>query len=128
MDDLQKFLPFLLIAAFYIFSAVRNSKKQKETDLSKTTLPQGVPKTDTQTKVVNKPDPSVQRASRFPIQSKGQQEIDYNPEVKRTIAEPEVEISEQQEEDSVAMFELDVENKDELRRAIIYSEILERKY
>ena len=124
MEDIEKILPILLVAAFYIFSAVQNAKKKKGSDVVKTTLPEGIPKPYSQT------IHSLPKEQRLhsPAKSTLQPEVIYNPEVPRMVSSEVLPNRILEEEELVAAFEMNAEDTYELRRAIIYSEILKRKY
>ena len=124
MEDIEKILPILLIAAYYIFSAVQSAKKKKESDLSKTMLPKGIPRMYSQT-TISPPEIQLSEYQARPIV---QPEV-VNPEVLRTVSS-EVLSNRilEEEEEFVTAFEINAGDTNELRRAIIYSEILKQKY
>ena len=128
MDDLQKYLPFLFIAAYYIFSTISNAKKKKEQDLSKTTLPGGIPNASTSSSEMNKRTKKTKSKSKIATATQLQTVVDYNPEVKSSITIPKDERDEILEEEDMIPFEINLEDNEEWKRAILYSEIINRKY
>ncbi len=134
MDKLSDFIPLLIIIGSVIVSIVQSSNKKKEKqDMKKTRLPQGVPSE----KPLGSPTvnlPKMKSAAVPSVSEKKTEKIPplqtaFNPEVKRSVSSiPESDMSAlNQDVPEVSGFVFDASNTDELKKAVIYSEILNRK-
>ena len=135
MDNLSDFIPLLLIVGSVIISIVKSSEKKKaKQDQNKTTLPKGIPTIPTipterpsAAPVLNLPKMRSAAVTPPPAQRKRvEADVVFNPEVKRSVraASEEHVLNEVVETGS---FVFDAVNIDELKKAVIYSEILNRK-
>ena len=132
MDKLSEFIPLLIIVVVAIVSSIQSSnKKKEEQEKKKTMLPKGIPtERPSGAPVVSLPKmesvvvtPSVQEKKREMTQSAA---IAFNPEVTRSVmSDSEDHILDEVVETRSAI--LDTANIDELKKAVIYSEILNRK-
>ena len=131
MDNLSDFIPLLLIVGSVIISIVKSSDKKKaKQDQNKTTLPKGIPtERPLDAPVVNLPKTRSVVVTPSPAQEKRggrSADIIFNPEVKRTVHTTfEEHILDEAVEAKPVIF--DTVNIDELKKAVIYSEILNRK-
>ena len=117
MNKLADYLPFLIMLALGVFSAVRKAKKQQAREISSSpeeafpTIPL-FPFTPEEPVPVKKIVTPV--TSRIPMSGKIQQTVEEQP----------VEI---QDTDESLGFSIDFSDPDEIKRAVIYSEILNKK-
>ena len=122
MNKIGDYIPLIIIALTFIFSFVKGARKKvTEEELSKTTLPNGLP----QKNVVSRPEfqpkkPQPQVVSRTQVTSKGHLEIPKKNEEQSPIS-----IGEITDNSGIS---IDFSDSEELKRGIIYSEIFNRKY
>ncbi len=131
MDKLSDIVPLLIIIGSLIVSVIQssNKKKRQQQDMRKTMLPKGV-----YDQKESEPDPVIpqfkpgkeirQKKDKVRLQPT----VDtFNPEVKRVVA-PVSEMQNFQDPEPVnSGFVLNFSDMDELKRAVIYSEIINRK-
>ncbi|MDR1369543.1 MAG: hypothetical protein LBJ72_05380 [Dysgonamonadaceae bacterium] len=128
MDKLSDFVPLLIIIGSVIVSIVQSSNKKKaDQDMKKTSLPQGIP----MEKPMNKPVvnlPKMKSSAVLPTPEKTKPAFSsFNPEVKRSVSSvPAKNLLDSEIADEPG-FVFDTTNADELKRAVIYSEIFNRK-
>jgi len=124
MDNLSDLLPIVIILGSFVFSIVQASRKKKQQSSQETVSPEAYRQEES-------PERSFEMPSQTPPSKKRSKkritEIDHNPEVKRTVLAPaEATFLEEPEEES-AEFTLDLSDTEDWKRAIVYSEILNRK-
>jgi hypothetical protein len=136
MDKLSDFIPLLIIIGSIIISIVQSSnKKKEERDMKKMKLPKGIPsERPPGAPVVNLPKMKSTVASIYEkTREKPKSDFtSFNPEVKRSTLSgsissiPDMQIlnSEVSEDQG---FKLNLTDVDEVKKAVIYSEIFNRK-
>jgi len=127
MNKIGDYIPLIIIALTFIYSFVKGAKKKvTEEELSKTTLPNGLPqknvvyRPESQPKPKPQPKPQPQVASRTQVTSKGHLEIPTKNEEQSLIS-----IGEITDNSGIS---IDFSDPEELKRGIIYSEIFNRRY
>ncbi len=139
MDKLSDFLPLLIIIVSVIISIVQSSNKKKaERDMKNTTLPKGIPsERPLGSPVVNLPKMKSVTVDSVPekkVEKRQALQTAFNPEIKRAVpsisvplvSEPEMQTLDAEISD-VSEFVFDAANTDELKKAVIYSEVLNRR-
>lgn len=122
MNKIGDYLPLIIIALTFIYSFVKGTrKKATEEELSKTTLPNGLPQKNVVFRSESQPKkPQPQVVSRTQVASKRQMEIPKRDEEQSPISIREI-------TDDSGIY-IDFSDPEELKRGIIYSEIFNRKY
>ena len=125
MNKIGDYIPLIIIALTFIYSFVKGAKKKvTEEELSKTTLPNGLPQKNVvyrpESQPKPQPKPQSQVASRTQVASKGHLEIPKKNEEQSPIS-----IGEITDNSGIS---IDFSDSEELKRGIIYSEIFNRRY
>lgn len=130
MDKLSDLAPLLYIIVFLIIPIIQSlNKKKAKRDMKKTMLPKGIPvERSEEISPVNLPKmksvTSEMEKRKTKLQPIGEV---FNPEIRRTLVTvPETPVLESDIPESPG-FTLDPVDTDELKKAVIYSEILNRK-
>ncbi len=131
MDNIKDFLPLLIILASFIFSIVGNlKKKKKNAELERTQLPLDIPQPQRETVVKPKKEEKLisivesidkKRFSKSKIESFLTSDLDYQKNEDPILVE---DLSDGVHTQPVLNFQ----DHDELKKAVIYAEILERRY
>ncbi len=147
MDKLSDFIPLLIIIGSVIVSIVQSSKKKKaDQDMKKTMLPKGVPMDRPMDRPTSRPMgaptvnlPKMKSVTVTPqktVQEKKNEIMPaqtifdpaiFNPEVNRSVSTVTDSPIFNEPTAVTAGFMFDAINTDELKKAVIYSEILQRK-
>ena len=130
MDNLSDLIPLIIILGTFVMSIAQASRKKKQQDAEKTMLPKGVytEKKEVKYKTILKKAHSFTKDNKTPKEKIETSTTNDNPEVIRTIpaSRPKARVTElDKEEEPRPLF--DTKDINELRRAIIYSEIFSRK-
>jgi hypothetical protein len=152
MDDLKDYIPLIIIVASFVFSAIKNAGKKPKQEETGNTLPPNMDREKVDWKEaspVSRPyqqstiDSALQEFKSEHIVKKGydvwaenesdlQEVVAFNPIVVSSLKESsfyeedESQISE--EVGLVSSINVDLKDQDELKKAIIYTEILQQKY
>jgi hypothetical protein len=136
MDKLLEYLPLIIIGASFLFSLSRSSKKKAKEDAGRTTLPGGIGQERT-------PQAPQARPVYVPIQPVEIDETQDDYELRDTLEYSEhVPLTDRtpvptstfgsqtllENNDYTESFSLEIKDRNELKKAILYSEILHRKY
>jgi hypothetical protein len=129
MDNLSEYVPLIIIIGSIIYSVIKGGSKKAQQEAAKTTLPGRRAEEPVLTKenvspknpVKKQNSPKYNVAASAAKREKGKTLGKMNAKII-----PEVEIHLQEEPEYVRPF-LDVEDNEEIKRAFIYSEILNRK-
>ncbi len=130
MDKLSDLLPLIIILGSFIISIAASSRKKKARNMKRTMLPEGTYREESsrqpQTEIFKPQNKSFQEIKK---KEKVSNFDTNNPDVKRSVVFPaeEVESPEKEVDESEFQPVLNLADKDELKRAVIYSEILHRK-
>ncbi|MDR2085632.1 MAG: hypothetical protein LBP72_00485 [Dysgonamonadaceae bacterium] len=119
MDKLSDYIPLIIIIGSIIYSAIKGGSKKKQEEMAKTTLPgkrfdETVRSEKNAVKKQTLPKPKVASTEKKEIFHKAAKVI---PNVETHLVE---------EQEYVKPL-LDIEDHEEVRRAFIYAEILNRK-
>ncbi|MDR3061330.1 MAG: hypothetical protein LBU57_04350 [Dysgonamonadaceae bacterium] len=132
MDKLSDFIPLLIIVGSIVISIAQSSNKKKaKQDMQKTMLPKGIPvEKSKEIPSVNLPKMKSMSSEMEKEEKKTKirpvQEV-FNPEVERVLTTvPESRALESEVPESPG-FMFDTTDTDELKKAVIYSEIINRK-
>ncbi|GHU89657.1 hypothetical protein FACS1894155_07000 [Bacteroidia bacterium] len=129
MDKLSDFIPLIIIIGSVVISIVQSSNKKKAQDMKKTMLPKGIPvERSEEAPPVSLPKMKsvISEMEKRKTKLRPIQEV-FNPEVKRTLVTvPETPVLESDIPESSGIT-FDLADTDELKKAVIYSEILNRK-
>ena len=135
MDNLKEYLPILIIALTFIISFVQSAGKKRKKDLNKTTLPEGVGdekkyeyKDDHDEYDVWGDDLEEEIQYKKPVIS---EPIHKKSTIKpiseyKNISEIQTTILSENKDNVTAL--IDISDEEEVKRGIIYAEILKRKY
>ena len=130
MDKLSDFLPLLLIVGSVVISIVQSSNKKKKAEQAKKEAM--VPKGATTKRPLGVPVVSLPKMRSIPlVQDRMEREelasTIFNPEVNRSVQTISKEEDVLDEVAEVNSFIFDTASTDELKKAVIYSEILNKK-
>ena len=123
MEKLSEYIPLIIIIGSIIYSVLRGAGKASEAKTAKTTLP-GYE----QTEPIEISEVFPQKKPFYQVKEKKlkARKVEENPKVRRTVISPKKQILEEEIQNSERIV-LDVADADEVRKAFIYSEILNRK-
>ncbi len=129
MKNLSDYIPLIIIIASFIFSAITNSKKKGKKVTEKTLLPgessRQNPPQETSSPVfapVEKLQPNKKKIQQL-LSEQTRQPIEKKQET--PLSKTDSLLVEIMEEPN--LLQLDISDREELKRAVIYSEILQRK-
>lgn len=127
MENLEKLLPLLIIAASFIISIISSSNKAKKQQQETA----GTPPAPRPKKVERQPEPNpstprtIEPVKRKPLLPEEVEPVFSSLPLTQLNKGEQQEIKMQEEEEII---DIDLRDIDEARRAFIYSEILSRKY
>jgi hypothetical protein len=128
MENLSEYIPLIIIIGSIIYSVLRGAGKKNEEKTVQTTLPSYEP-----AKPIEVPEIFPQENPFYQMKEKDKKvktrKIELNPEVQRSVvpSSPSSHSILEQEIEKSERIVLDVADVDEVRKAFIYSEILNRK-
>ncbi|MDR2806016.1 MAG: hypothetical protein LBB85_10365 [Dysgonamonadaceae bacterium] len=114
MNTLSEFLPLIFIAAFIILSVRRGMNQKKQEEMSKTTLP------------------GRKSGAVIPVQETVSSPVQANPGKKITpkpvrTSSQSVLAGEKEPEEEIIESVLNIEDPEDIKKAVIYTEIFNRK-
>jgi len=122
MKTLSEYFPLLLILFFFIVSVRKgmNRKKQKE-DMANSQLP------DCKSEEMATAEKSVPAKPIRESQSRISKPSEQSKSPLTGLSSPDSKSNDTEEEPSEAVFDLDIDDTDEIKKAVVYTEILNRK-
>ena len=127
MDNLSEYIPLILILGSIIYSIAKGSSKKGKEETAKTTLP-GKTARDVNQKEIRSPQKKKpKKEAVVPMQSKPIKKDLKKVTQKSMVSVPIIEDVHQEENNQDTIPFLDTHDREEIKQAFIYSEILNRK-